>query len=328
LSVVLKRIGDKIMLIFGANGFVGKYLVDFCKDKNKIIATYHSNKMVLSHANVTTEKMDVNLYDQVANIILRYKPEKIFNLITAPCEKGVWLDPQKFIRTNIEGTINILESIVAIRKICHIYSPTILLTSTSMCYGENLIDHSGVLDESTPLKPLSPYSFSKSAQEEISFIYYKKYEIKTIVARLFSVAGPGSMHGPCYNFTKKAVMIEKKLIPPTFDVGDLSAKRVTDVRDVVKGLVLLADKGTPANAYNVCGSQQFAISDVLQLVKKLAKVKFKTVEKKDLYKIPEKEIIGNPSKFINATGFKEKFTLEQTLNDMMEYFRLKSDLYD
>jgi nucleoside-diphosphate-sugar epimerase len=264
-----------MILILGASGFIGKHLIDFCKENNKMVATYYGNKMSLLHTNVVTEKIDVTSYKQVADIILKYNPEKIFNLITAPYEKGVWFAPQEFIQSNVVGTLNILESIIASRKTHQDYSPTIILTSTSMCYGENLIGRSGTLDESTPLLPLNPHSFSKVAQENISLLYYKKYAIKTVIARLFSVAGPGSVHGPCYNFTKKAVMIEKKLIPPAFDVGDLSAKRtITDVRDVVKGLVLLADKGLPANAYNLCGNQSFAISDVLSLVKKLAKVKF------------------------------------------------------
>jgi hypothetical protein len=69
---------------FVQSGFIGKHLVHFCKDKNKIVATYHSNKMILLHTNVTTEKIYVTLYDQVADIISKDLPEKIFNLITAP----------------------------------------------------------------------------------------------------------------------------------------------------------------------------------------------------------------------------------------------------
>lgn len=106
-------------------------------------------------------------------------------------------------------------------------------------------------------------------------------------------------------------------------VGNLTTQRaITDVRDLVNALVLLAEKGKPGEAYNISGEKVYAMTEVIAVIEKVFGRKFSTVTDESLLRPTDEPIIfGDSSKLKADTGWKQQFSLEETVTDMCKYLR-------
>jgi GDP-4-dehydro-6-deoxy-D-mannose reductase len=108
-------------------------------------------------------------------------------------------------------------------------------------------------------------------------------------------------------------------------VGNLSPRRdITDVRDQVRGLEAILEKGAPGEAYNLCSSRAVAIQEVLDRLVKMARARIEVVvDKKLLRPTDEPVIMGDNSKVVRATGWKPRIPIADTLGDSLDYWRRK-----
>ena len=106
-------------------------------------------------------------------------------------------------------------------------------------------------------------------------------------------------------------------------VGNLEAKRdFTDVRDVVHAYVLLAEKGQAGETYNVGSGHAVSIGDVLKLVLKQSAVEIQVeVDEEKLRPVDVPIMEADVRKVWRDVGWKAQIQLEQTIGDMMEYWR-------
>jgi GDP-4-dehydro-6-deoxy-D-mannose reductase len=106
-------------------------------------------------------------------------------------------------------------------------------------------------------------------------------------------------------------------------VGNLEARRdFTDVRDVVRGYWLSLEKGEPGEVYNLCSGRAWVIRDMLDHLLSLSKVKV-TVEPEPARMRPSDVPVlqGDAGKFRKATGWEPEIPFEQTLRDLLDYWR-------
>ncbi|QCP50772.1 GDP-mannose 4,6-dehydratase [Trinickia violacea] len=309
------------ILILGATGFVGSYLME------RAIAAGHEVAGTHYHATVDTRdwmgfadrltRCDIRYREQTDAVIAKTRPDVVYLLSAQSYPALSWSAPSETLETNVVGTANVFESIRAAK-----IDPVVVVACSSAQYGEVSPDAVPV-KESHPMHPLHPYGVSKVATEMLALQYWSNYRLRTVCARIFNTTGPRKTGDVCADFTYRAARIEAGQIPPALHVGNLETHRaITDVRDLARALELLADRGAPGEVYNVSGSRTYQIREIVDLIQAAAKTPFSLeVDQALLRPSDEKVIFGDSSRLVAATGWKQEISLAQTVGDMLAYWR-------
>ena len=230
------------ILITGATGFIGGYLSRLLTQAGHTIhGTYYSKKE-LSKANlpknINLMRCDIRNKKEVENVIDLVRPDQIYHLAAQSFAPLSWKKPDLTIKTNVNGTINVFESLLKYNL-----KPRVLVACSSAEYG--FIDETKLpIKEDHPLRPVHPYGISKVAQELLAYQYFINFQIPTVSIRLFNTTGPGPIHDVCADFSRRIAEAEAGIIKPIIKVGNLDTKRdFNDVRDAIQALCLSQDKG-------------------------------------------------------------------------------------
>ena len=299
------------VLITGIDGFVAPFLARIEKDTNNVYGTYL--KEPISEKGINYLSMDILDEKSVDKVIANVKPDVIYHLAGFSSVADSWKTPEMAMKINAGGTYNLLN---AVKKAG--IKPKIVAVSSADVYGNPV--HLPI-SESHLLNPQSPYGESRIEQEKL-IAGFK--ELDVVVSRSFSHTGPGqSTKFVCSDFAYKVAMIEKGIANNVLMHGNLEIKRdFSDVRDIVKAYALLAKKGKPHQAYNVCSGKAYSIGQILDIL--IGMSKSKIIKKFDSSKTRKADIPvmqGDNSKLVNDTGWKPEIEFEQTLKDILEYWR-------
>ena len=165
---------------------------------------------------------------------------------------------------------------------------------------------------------------SKVAQDMLGYQYWMSWKVDSVRTRGFNHEGP--RRGPVFvasDFAKQIADIEKGKKAPILHVGNLEAKRdFTDVRDMVRAYVLALEKCEPGEVYNIASGSCWTIQALLDHLLSLTKVKIEV--KEDPARLRPSDVpilLGDNTKFVKATGWQPTIKFEQTLSDMLEYWR-------
>lgn len=315
----------KKILVTGASGFAGSYLVDYLVENKKedFFGTYYSDKgtknLEKNKNRINLTKVDLTNESQTQQLIEKIKPDEIYHLAAFASSVDSFSSPVKTVINNISSQINILEAL----KNNNLINTKILIISSAEVYG-GVKPEDLPINENTPFNPTNPYAVSKLAQDFLGKQYFMADNLKVIIARPFNHIGPRQT--PDFvvsSFAKKIVEIEKRKKEPVLPVGNLEAKRdFTDVRDVVKAYVLLMDKGIPGDAYNIGSGVPYKISDILDKLLSYSNAKVIIQSDKSLFRpIDNPELVCDASKLKNLTGWKPEIKIEKTLKDTLDYWR-------
>lgn len=317
------------VLITGAGGMVGTHLIDYLQTERKlsakqIIGLYFKPTTSIEDVahKATLAECDVRYYAPLAQHLQKYRPKVIFHLAAQSYPTVSWQRPQETMEINATGTINIFEAIKSIKSIDANYDPVVVVACSSAAYGASLTPENTPVPESAQLLPLHPYGVSKAAQDLLTFQYHHNDGIRGIRARIFNTTGPRKVNDVMSDFTARAVRIERGELDK-LRVGNIDTERaITDVRDLIRALVLLSEKGSWGEAYNICGEKAYLIRDLIPIIQKEINQSF------DLYTDPallrpsdEKIIFGDNRKLKAATGWTQVYSIEQTIKDMINYWR-------
>lgn len=312
-------------LITGITGFAGSHLAEFLLKKNIVvhgILRWRSNT-----ANIQSFKSELLLHEadlldahSLYTVINEIKPNYIFHLAAQSFVKSSWASPASTVEINMVGSVNLFE---AVRQNKH--ETVIQIACSSEEYGmvhENEIP----IKETNPLRPLSPYGVSKVGMDYLGYQYYKSYGLKIIRTRGFNHTGPrrGDVFAES-TFAKQIAEIEKGTREPIVYVGNLDAERdYTDVRDMVAAYYTSVIKCTPGEVYNICSGKTWKIKKVLDFLISQSKVKVAVREDQSRMRPSDVPILlGDCSKFTQETGWKITIPFEQTLTDLLNYWREK-----
>lgn len=305
------------ILVTGADGFVGHHMVALLAQKRiETIGTALDAKAA-SDLNIPVRPLNITRAEETASLIKHIQPTHIIHLAAVSSVKQSFSDPNMVDDVNVRGTENILSSAAMMTK-----PPVTLLIGSSDEYG---INDGNPLSEKLlgALNPISPYAQSKKAVEAM----VEKNEVflrNSIRTRSFPHIGPGQQgHFFVPEVATQIVRIERGKQRPVIGIGNLSAVRdFTDVRDVVRAYYLLLEKGVTGEVYNVCSGNSMSIGELLNKMIALSKfpVKFeRDSEKERPIDIPV--LRGDNTKLKEATGWQPEIPLEQTLKDILEYYR-------
>jgi GDP-4-dehydro-6-deoxy-D-mannose reductase len=313
------------VLITGVTGFAGSHLVDFLLTRGDCeihgIWRWRSRTENIEHlkpGDMTLHECDLRDAASTSDTLAKVKPDWIFHLAAQSFVPTSWVAPTESLTTNILAQVNIFE---AVRRMG--LKPRIQLACSSEEYGMVHPDETPIR-ETNPLRPLSPYAVSKVAQDLLGYQYWMSWKVDSVRTRGFNHEGP--RRGPVFvasDFAKQIADIERGTKPPVLSVGNLEAKRdFTDVRDMVRGYVLALEKGEPGEVYNLCRGRCWTIRETLDMLLALTKVKIEV--KQDPARLRPSDVpvlLGDNSKFVAATGWQPTIPFEQTLRDMLEYWR-------
>ncbi len=313
----------KKALITGITGFAGSHLAELLLSEGVEvygIQRWRSKADNISHIKDKIKFEEADLLDahSLYTVVDKIKPDYIFHLAAQSFVQSSWASPTQTLEVNIIGSAHLFE---AVRK-TGLPIP-IQIACSSEEYGKVLPDEVPI-KETNPLRPLSPYAVSKLAMDYLGYQYVESYGMKIIRTRGFNHTGPrrGEVFAES-SFAKQIAEIEKGKHEPVIRVGALDSIRdYTDVRDMVRAYYLAVQKCDPGVEYNICTGTGQKIEDVLNMLISFSTVKVK-IEQDPTRMRPSdvKVLIGDNSKFVTKTGWKPTIPFEQTMKDLLEYWR-------
>jgi GDP-4-dehydro-6-deoxy-D-mannose reductase len=308
------------ILITGAAGFVGKYCIEHFKNvlKWEVFATKLENETISEVADVKTFDMNLLNQNSIANALIGSKPDYILHLAAQSSVGVSWKNPQITADINIKGTVNLLDSV---RKL--LINPKIILVGSSEEYGY-LPEGVSVVSEKTPLNPGNFYAISKTAQNMTGALYARAYGMNICMTRAFNHIGAGQSEiFVASDFAKQVAMIECGLQKNVIKVGNIEAKRdFSDVRDVVTAYEKIFLKGKTGETYNIGSGKATSIKSLLETLISFSDKDIKiSVDPKKLRPLDVPEVRADISKIQQHTDWTPEHNLEDTLLDVLNYWR-------
>ncbi len=305
-------------LVIGAAGFVGSYLIKEMRRSG--MAAYATKLPHEKLENTDAEVYDLDIMDKdaVTALLFEIRPDYIFHLAAQSSVGLAWKKPGLTVDVNIKGSLNVMD---AIREL--FYKPRVLLIGSGEEYG-HIEPGETPIRETNLLRPGNIYAATKACQNMIGNIYYRAYDMELMMVRAFNHIGPGqaSMF-VVSDFCRQAAEIEKGMREPVMKVGNLAARRdFTDVRDVVRAYVKLIVMGKAGETYNVgCGKAR-RIQDILNLIVSKSQAKIRVeVDPNKLRPVDVPIIEADITKLSGLTGWQPEIPLEQTIQEMLDYWR-------
>lgn len=300
-------------LITGSKGFIGSHLS----------AELEANGYELIKCDIAEGDgiVAMNIMDQamVQRVLEKYQPDVLINMAGQANVGLSWIKPQFTVELNTIGLINILESARTVDP-----KMRVIAVGSSDEYG-NLREIGANVTEDIPVKPITPYAISKQAQELFAQLYVNSYGMDICMVRLFNLGGAGQMKGYMIADFASGVADVEAGKSTQMSVGNLtSARDFTHVKDACRAVRLIAEKGHKGEVYNICSGVTHTAQEVLDKLIGMAKVDVKVVQDPARMRPSDTPVVcGNHDKLTDHTGWKPELSLDQILQDALDYWRSK-----
>lgn len=312
--------------ITGVGGVVGSALAGYLCDKGyQVVGSYFHPTTDISEIDKRARifELDIRQHEALKVWLGSWLPDVIYHLAAQSRPVPSWDDPYYTMDINVCGTVAVLEAVKEAKKQHPGYDPNVIVISSSAIYGDALQKYTvdNLPDEECAMLPLHPYGVSKAAEDLLCYQYFKNFGIRTMRIRLFNCTGRNKDQDITGDFAKRAVKLEReggnKLV-----VGNLTAYRaILDVRDLCSALLILNEKGTAGEAYNICSSHVFRMDYVVECLEKITGTKYELVEDPKLLRPADEKLYAGRCDKIKALGWEEKYEYIDTVRAAVEYWR-------
>lgn len=322
----------KKILITGGAGFIGSHLVEHCVANNHevvVFVRYNSknhwgwleNSEVKNDVRIITG--DIRDFDSVLKAMGNC--DTVFHLAALIGIPYSYESPLAYIRTNVEGTYNILE---AARKL---ELENIVITSTSETYGSAQYIP---IDENHPMVGQSPYSATKIAADQLAISYYRSFGLPVRIARPFNTYGPRQSARAIIPTIITQILSGKK----TIRLGNLEPTRdLNYVKDTVAGFLAIAgSEGFNGEIVNIGSGIDISIKELAYLIRTCLKSESEIISDSERIR-PEKSevdrLICDNKKLTNATIWRPQYNLEEGIMETIGWLKenikhYKDDIYN
>lgn len=310
------------ILVTGAAGFIGSHLTEHLLKEGyevRAFVRYNSRnywgwleeESIDSHSNLEVYVGDVRDYDSVNNAMKGI--DVVFHLAALIGIPYSYVSPLAYIKTNVEGTYNVLQSAKELKV------SRVIITSTSEVYGTAQYIP---IDEKHPYNPQSPYAATKAAADHLAMSFYRSFGLPVTIIRPFNTYGPRQSARAVIPTIITQILLGKEEI----FLGNLHPTRdLLYVGDTVKGFIQIGlHPDTVGEIVNIGTGRDISIGDLAKLIMKLIgkEVVVKTDARRVRPKMSEVErLVCDYSKAKSITGWKPKYTLEEGLKETIEWFK-------
>ncbi|PNR91807.1 NAD-dependent dehydratase [Petrotoga sp. HWH.PT.55.6.1] len=320
------------VLVTGSEGFIGSHLTELLVEKGfevKGFVRYNfkndwgwlEDSKYKNEIEIYTG--DIRDYDSVYDAMKDV--DAVFHLAALIGIPYSYISPLAYIKTNTEGTYNVLEAgkKLNIERIIH--------TSTSEIYGTAQYVP---IDEKHPYNPQSPYAASKAGADHLALSYYRSFETPVTIIRPFNTFGPRQSARAVIPTIISQILAGKERIK----LGNLTPTRdLNYVKDIANGFITVGlHEKTIGDVYNLGTGEEISIGNLAQKIIELIGKNVEIIE--DTQRVrPEKSeverLLSNPEKAKNISGWKPKYSLEEGLKETIQWIQdnlqyYKTDIYN
>lgn len=316
----------KNILITGAGGFIGSHLVERYVEIGFNVTAFvrYNSRNNWGWLEESTYKNEIEVitgdirdYDSVLNALKG--SDTVFHLAALIGIPYSYVSPLAYIKTNVEGTYNVLQASKEMNV------ENIIITSTSEIYGTAQYVP---IDEKHLMVGQSPYSASKISADHLAISYYRSFGLPVKIVRPFNTYGP----------RQSARAIIPTIITQILDgaekikLGNLNTTRdLTYVKDTVNGFIAIAkSEKLVGEIINIGMNSEISVCDLLKLITELMDVEIKIKIDNERVR-PEKSeverLLCDNSKIIENTKWKPNYTLKQGLLVTIEWLENNIEFY-
>lgn len=310
----------KKLLITGANGFVAKFFVEYLKTKNIEMEILGLDIAPDCQLGINYLSIDLTKKTEIFELLRSYKPDYIMHLASISSVSQSWKMPVESFVNNTNIFLNLIESIRQLEL-----KTRVLSVGSSEEYGDYKPQEMP-LKESFQLKPNNPYSVARVSQEMLSKLYADSYGLDIVMTRSFNHIGPGQRDiFVVSSFVKQLVKISQHPEEKIIKVGNINVVRdFLDVRDVVDAYYKLLINGEKGSVYNVCSSKGTKLEDLIKAIANILKIEIKIeIDPQKVRPNDSEIIIGDNTKLMTELGWRPKYSLKETFEDMVDFWREK-----
>jgi len=322
---------SKKVLVTGASGFIGSHLCELLVSQGfdvKAFVHYNSKSswgwLEDSYVKDEIEVVlgDVRDFDSVLNSMQNCKA--VFHLAALIGIPYSYRSPLAYLKTNVEGTYNILQSAKTLNL------DNVIITSTSETYGTAQFVP---ITELHPLVGQSPYSASKIGSDQLAISYYRSFGLPVKIVRPFNTYGPRQSARAIIPTVITQALSGKKLIK----LGNLHPTRdLTFVRDTANGFVAIyRSDQLYGEVVNIGMNYEISVKNIVELIRSLSGTNFNVEVDQERIRPQNSEVerlFCDNSKLKEATDWQPSYNLEKGLVETIEFISqnismYKSDLY-
>jgi len=328
------QLKNKKVLVTGADGFIGSHLTEKLAEMGAVVTAFVQYNSFNSWGWIDTLDRgvqkelevytgDIREYDSISKAV--NGKEVVFHLAALIAIPYSYQSPSAYVRTNVEGTLNVMEA-------CRVYNTEkVVHTSTSEVYGTAQYVP---IDEKHPLQGQSPYSASKIGADKMAESYYRSFNLPVATIRPFNTYGPRQSARAIIPAIISQILAGHK----TIKLGSLTPTRdLNYVKDTVNGFIRMAevDQST-GRTINVGSNREISIGDLAQKIISLTGRNV-SIEYDESRLRPEKSEVNrlwcDNSKALEILGWKPEYTLESGLMETIEWIKnnlhyFKTDIYN
>jgi GDP-4-dehydro-6-deoxy-D-mannose reductase len=316
------------VLVTGADGFVGQHLVADLLDRGwKVCGSTLDLPPVRSTlspeqiGSVDWKAADVRDHEALFRVIAATRPDRIFHLAGFASGALARERTADAVTLNAGGTVNLCEAVLAAREAISDFDPRILVMGSGDAYGDAAREES-LLEEDMALRPVSTYGLSKAAQELAAHTYRRAHGLRILVARSFSLVGPGQE--PPFvvpEFCTQVASIACTSAEPVLHVGNLNVARdFTDVRDGVRALGRVMELDEPRAAYNIASGHPVRIGTILDWILDEAGVEADVRVDSSRVRGEELACVAGDTSLLRAdTGWAPEHRVEDTVREVYRW---------
>jgi GDP-4-dehydro-6-deoxy-D-mannose reductase len=270
------------VLVTGGQGFVGRILLEHLKSLNQE-SVFHAPE---------TDITDLLAFRDECQ---SFEPTEVYHLAALANVGDSWNAASETYRVNVLGTVNVLESLRALKKL-----PRVLVVSSADVYGPEAMRLAGgnPVNELVATNPVSPYGGSKLAAEVAAKQACQGWGLPVVIARSFNHVGPGQADSFVVSALAKQIAEAEQSENFEILVGNLDAERdFLDVADVVRAYQVLITEGRPGSTYNVASGQAVSVASVADYLLSCSSSRLKlVVDPSRFWQVDVARIVGDTEK--------------------------------
>ncbi len=321
----MDSISNSKILVTGATGFIGSHLTEYLVEKGHDVIAFdrynpNNNWGWLENSEYKNDIQvilgDVRDYDSVSKAMIGC--DVIFHLAALIGIPYSYVSPLAYIRTNIEGSYNILEAAK------NLDLKQILITSTSETYGTAQYVP---IDEKHPLVGQSPYSATKIAADQLAISYHRSFNLPLKIVRPFNTYGPRQSLRAIIPTIISQILNGRTEI----ELGSLSPTRdLTFVKDTCAGFEeVFKTDSLIGEVVNIGMNTEISIGDLVDLVANKMNTKVKIISNEKRVRPENSEVerlVCDNTRLLTHTSWKPIYNFDKGIGEVIKWMKKPENL--